>query len=585
MATDEILEKKVISILRSYEGKNDYILKLKKRMLKNPRFFPTKSQCVYILEFKDKNPIVGKKWVKIDYYFSKKIADSRLYDMVPEKIYVYKILGERKDSYHIWGRFKENEPFEDFWFPKGALKSENEKVFEIDFEKYKTKPLKEYQKVGVLKLIGNDTFILADDMGLGKTYTSIVAALESNLKKILVICPSSLKYNWKKEISDITDRPVGIVNGIKWEDGDFIIINYEILKNFHSEKESKILESKFDLVIIDEAHYLSNPKSDRSKIVNDFAKKIKKIWLLTGTPVTSRPANYINLLKLIRSPLLNNWSGFVQRYCNGYQFTIKGKGNSKPRKIWKINGSSNLEELSIRLKDYVLRRVKTKELDLPDKIVTPKIVELDSVDYKREMGEYSEWKKNQKEQNLNLSLQKIVKVRQILANEKLPITIEIAENAIESGKKILIFTSFTEPIDKLMDHFGKRAVRFDGKMSNKEREISKEKFKTDEKVKVFIGNIIAAGVGHTLTEAEVVIMNDLSFVPAQHSQAEDRAYRMGQSNDVIVYYPLFTNSFEMKIYDILRKKMNIISTINGEKEEELNQNTLTEIMNAIEEEK
>lgn len=582
LSLDDVLEKKTISILRDYNGKNDYILKLKKRMLQNPRFFPTKAQCAYIMEFKDSNPLIGKKWVKIDYYFSKKISDSRLYPEVPELFYVYKILGERSDSFHVWGRFKDEEPYDDFWFPKGALRTEKENRLDIDYSKYKNKPPKEYQKIAINKLLNNDTFILADDMGLGKTYSSLIAALEGNHKKILIVCPASLKYNWKSEIEEICNKKVGIVNGNTWEDGEFIIINYEILKNFHSESESKILESNFDLIIIDEAHYLSNPKSDRSKIVTDFTKKIKKIWLLTGTPVTSKPANYINLLKLIRSPLVNNWSAFVQRYCNGYQFTIKGKGRSKPRKIWKINGSSNLDELSIRLKDFVLRRLKTKELDLPDKIIIPKILKLESSDYKREMGEYIEWQKSQKDMNINLSLQKIVKVRQILANEKLPLTIEIAENAIESGKKVLIFTSFTEPVNKLMEYFKERAVRFDGKMSNKEREVAKEKFKTDENTKVFIGNIIAAGVGHTLTEAEVVIMNDLSFVPSQHSQAEDRAYRIGQTNDVLVYYPLFGNSFEMKIYEVLRRKMRIISAINGEKDEN-NEKTLEEIVAIVNE--
>ena len=91
-----------------------------------------------------------------------------------------------------------------------------------------------------------------------------------------------------------------------------------------------------------------------------------------------------------------------------------------------------------------------------------------------------------------------------------------------------------------------------------------DKFQTDDKVKVFVGNIKAAGVGLTLTAAETVIMNDLSFLPSDHSQAEDRAYRYGQKNTVVVYYPLFENTIEGIIYDILDKKKRIINTVMGD---------------------
>jgi SWI/SNF-related matrix-associated actin-dependent regulator 1 of chromatin subfamily A len=108
------------------------------------------------------------------------------------------------------------------------------------------------------------------------------------------------------------------------------------------------------------------------------------------------------------------------------------------------------------------------------------------------------------------------------------------------------------------------AVKLDGSMSKGERQLSVDQFQENQKVKVFVGNIKAAGVGLTLTAAEAVIMNDLSFLPSDHSQAEDRAYRFGQKNNVLVYYPIFENTIEGIIYDILNKKKQVIATVMGD---------------------
>ena len=181
-------------------------------------------------------------------------------------------------------------------------------------------------------------------MGLGKTTSTIIAALESGAKKILIICPASLKLNWEREIRNYSDRPIYICEGKKYEESDFVISNYDIIKNFHDTKDkenSQILKSKFDLVIIDEAHYISNVQAQRTKLINDITEKVKKIWLLTGTPVTSRPINYYNLLKIIDSPVAQNWMAYVIRYCEGYQFSV-GKG----RKIWNVQGGIKLGRIT-----------------------------------------------------------------------------------------------------------------------------------------------------------------------------------------------------------------------------------------------
>ena len=118
----------------------------------------------------------------------------------------------------------------------------------------------------------------------------------------------------------------------------------------------------------------------------------------------------------------------------------------------------------------------------------------------------------------------------------------------------------------ILEHFGKKAVRLDGSMNQRQRQESVDKFQNDDSVRVFVGNIKAAGTGITLTAGEAVVMNDLSFLPSDHSQSEDRAYRYGQKNNVLVYYPIFDNTIEGIIYDILRKKKDIFETIMGDKE-------------------
>jgi SWI/SNF-related matrix-associated actin-dependent regulator 1 of chromatin subfamily A len=568
MPNEVSLESKAITILETYTGSNNFILELKRKSQINKKFYPTRSQSEYIVKNHDKEPKVAKKWVLLDEYFAKKFADDKLYTEIPKQIWVEKLLSEKEKAYHIWGRFFDSESLTDLWIPKAALIKDNRvKDVVINYEKYSNRPPLEHQKEAIQKLVENKKFILADDMGLGKTTSTIIAALEAGAKKIMIICPATLKINWKREIENYTDRSIFIAEGKQFStDSDFVIINYDILKNFHDAKnkeESKILMSKFDLVIIDEAHYIKNAQAQRTKLINDIVKNVDRLWLLTGTPMTSRPIDYFNLLSLVDSPSARNWMAYVIRYCAGYQFKV---GN---RKVWNVMGSSNLEELRDRTSTTILRRLKENVLDLPEKIITPVYLRLKSKEYENVMGEYYDWYDKNPEESKSLTVQftKLTKVRQIIANEKVKETIEIAENIIEQGKKVIIFCNFTESLNMIKEHFGKTAVKLDGSMSQKERQLSVDEFQNNEKIKVFVGNIKAAGTGITLTAAEVAIMNDLSFLPSDHAQAEDRAYRYGQKNNVLVYYPLFDNTIEGIIYDIINAKKQVIATVMGDNQD------------------
>jgi len=535
MAEPRTIESKAIKILEEYQGANNHIINLKIKLEKNPKFFPTRSQCDYIFENKDVVPKVARKWVVLDSYFSQKLADDKFLMTVPEKMWVEKILCERDKAFHIWGKFFESDELQEYWVPKASIIKDNKvNIGEIDYSKYSHRPPLDHQKIAIEQLLRNKKYILADDMGLGKTTSTIIASLETGAKKILIICPASLKINWQREYQLYSDKTSYVCEGKNYSsEHDILIMNYDIIKNFHDTKnkeKSQIFKDKFDLVIIDEAHYIQNVQAQRTKLINDIVKDVDRLWLLTGTPMTSRPINYFNLLSLVDSPVAKNWMAYVVRYCAGYQFKVG------PRKVWNVMGASNLEELRDRTTTTVLRRLKEDVLDLPDKIITPVYLRLKSKLYE----------------------------------EKVNHTIELAENIIEQGKKVIIFCNFTNSLEKICEHFGKSAVRLDGSMSKTQRQDSVDRFQEDDKVKVFVGNIKAAGVGITLTAAEAVIMNDLSFLPSDHSQSEDRAYRYGQKNNVLVYYPIFENTIEGIIYDILNNKKKIIGTVMGDTQDETN---------------
>ena len=556
-------EIKAKGLLADYIGANNYIIGLRDNMLKSKSFTLTHSQSEYITKNYKEKPKVVRLWMEIDDYLAKEYMSTKFLQKPPKSIWIEKLLSDTEKAYHVWGRVIESDSINAFWVPKNQIIPRANPDVEVDFGVFSHRPPFEHQKTAITKLASNKKYILADDMGLGKTSSAIMASISCKVKKVLIICPASLKVNWQREIENYTDESVGIVEGKKWVDGKYVIINYDILKNFHSlpkdkDKKKQIMDAGFDLVIIDEAHYVSNGKAQRTKLVNNLTSKIGRLWLLSGTPMTSRPMNYYNLLKLVGSRVANNWISYVRRYCDGKQI-FRGY-----RKIWLTFGATNLEELRDKTNDKVLRRLKEDVLDLPDKIITPIHMELKSKTYEDEMGEYLDWRRKHRGSGLSIQLAKLMKVRQIIALEKVKETTQLIEQCLQQDKKVIVFTNFTEPLMTLYEKYKKESVILNGTMKKEDRQESVDRFQNDDKVKVFIGNVKAAGVGITLTAAEVVIFNDLSFVPSDMSQCEDRAFRIGQDKKVSCLYPIYQNTLEYKIYNIVKNKKSVIDTVMGD---------------------
>ena len=582
-------------LLMTYEGKNPYIKYMRKKKETEKNYFLTNNQSNYVKNYFTFEPKELNKVIELTNYFSEELKEEHKLKITPKKIFVETLLAESDKAIHVICKlYKNQKDVKLLWIPKTQILDDihyEDIDVDIDFDKYSKLDKRgwrafKHQEDGIKFLMKNKKCILADDMGLGKTYQSIVAALESGAERVLIICPSSLKINWMREVQNFCDD-VSIITGSYWDPARFTIINYDILKNFHTVKEKnkeyeewelrrEIADFNPDLLILDEAHYVKNHKSKRGAILKDLSKNFscERVWLLTGTPIANRPMDYYNLLSIIDSPITNNWVHYAKTYCEGMRFRKGGKY------VWVTKGASNLDELASKTKRTILRRKKENVLDLPEKLITPVYLELENVDgYKSVWEDYLTKRKLEgKKGNPARDLVEMTLLRTFIAMETVPYSIEKAEEALELNKKVIIFCNFNDEMDAFNRHFGNKAVCVRGGMTDKQKQLSVDRFQEDDSCKVFVGQIKAAGVGLTLTKAEIVIMNSLDWVPGNHEQAEDRAYRIGQKETVNIYYMLMDDTIDTLVWDILNEKKKIIGTIMGEDD------IINEFINKIEDE-
>ena len=391
-------------LLKTYEGKNPYIKYMKKKYENEKSYFLTTNQSKYVRKYFNFAPKQINKIIEITDYYGEQLKEEHNLKIPINKIMIETLLAESDKALHVICKFYKNQKeVKLIWVPKTQLIDDihfEEIEINVDYKKYQKLDKRNWiafnhQKTGIEFLLKTPKCILADDMGLGKTYQSIVAALECDAERILIVCPSSLKINWMREIQNFCDD-ISIIKGKYWDPARFTIINYDILKNFHTIEERgkqyedwelrrEMVDYNPNLIILDEAHFAKNHKSIRGKILKDIAKKFspERIWLLTGTPIANRPMDYYNLLSIIDSSVANNWVHYARTYCEGIRFKKGG------RFIWVTTGASNLEELSNKTKHTILRRKKDDVLDLPDKLTTPVYLELQNEEgYKNVWNEY-----------------------------------------------------------------------------------------------------------------------------------------------------------------------------------------------------
>ena len=653
-----------LDILKEYKGSNPYILMLHRDVyFKHEEL--NDFAVEYIISNHSFQPVQLNKCIKIaDWYQEKKKNDWNI-DFLPQKLVVKWFLGETLTTYHCYVKYRQSvEPVQVFLPKKAVLTNflvSDYRETKVDFDRYdklstskdSNRRLREHQKDAIKFLLSRKKCVLADDMGFGKTNSLSVAAIEGNFDSVLIICPASIKSTWKKELMwYIPERDITIIEGIqgktkseleeylgygigksgkkvnelqeeakergKWVDNRFVIINFDILdevykipvsrskenieKALHESPMLQYILNKKSLIIIDEAHKLSDMTSIRYKIIRDMVKRADphSIYIATGTPITNNPQNFYCVLKFLNDPITDDYQYYMERYCNARKFPknneekekrnrisenfIQSKGKSnwyqltdeEKNELNKIidrnvkmitvpDGSSNLDELKERVSHIYLRRVKEDLSGLPDKYVH----ELRYEFTKEQQQEYNKlWEEYETAQyeldptkELNKDLIEGAIYRKYCSMQMIPNTIKLAEKLISEGKKVIIATCYDDEIYRLKEYFGDKSVMYNGKMNAKQKDNAQKEFTENPNVMVFLGNIIAAGVGITLIASQTVIFNNMSFVPGDNRQMEDRCYRIGQTKDVDIYYQMFKNTQYEKMWDIILKKELTINAI------------------------
>ncbi|MGL4741809.1 MAG: DEAD/DEAH box helicase [Sarcina sp.] len=439
--------------------------------------------------------------------------------------------------------------------------------------------LRDYQKNGVkwfetLTILGSGG-ILADEMGLGKTVQTIaflgLEISKNKNKKILIIAPTSLVYNWSSEldkftsgikydvcIGNKTDR-IDIINKFIKSDSSILITTYGMVRR-DIDYYKEIL---FDFIIIDEAQNIKNSKSK----ITQCLKKLKSNnrFAITGTP--------------LENSLLELWSIF-DFIMPGYLKTEK-EFNIRYNKDLKEENYI-LEELQKLIKPFILRRYKKDVLkELPDKIEKDMFIPL-NVEQQKLYGVYSKYikdsinnKSNDKQDSKIEILAYITKLRQLCLDpsiifseftkksSKIEILLELVKDKIEMGQKIIVFSQFTSVLRNIAKEFITENISYsylDGTVSIANRQEEIKKF-NNSITSVFLISTKAGGTGLNLTSANIVIHFDPWWNPAVEDQATDRAHRIGQEKNIEVIRFIAKNTIEEKIIKLQARKRTLINNI------------------------
>lgn len=461
--------------------------------------------------------------------------------------------------------------------------------------------LRPYQKQGVawLQFLRENGFggILADEMGLGKTlqtlaFLRVVREKEPGAAPMLIVCPTSLVFNWLAEAKKFTpELKVLALHGperhaafAQINESDIVITSYALARR----DADRYREFEFDTVVLDEAQHIKNRQTQNAQAVK--AVKSKHRLVLTGTP--------------LENSVLDLWSIF-DFLMPGYLGTAKDFRERYELPIAKARDASAQQRLARRLRPFLLRRLKKDvAADLPARIEQVSFAELTP----EQRGVYQQVIEASRKEVLEavgaqglaksriVVLTALLRLRQVCcdlrllnldnidpatASGKLEMFAELLEEAIDGGHRVLVFSQFVKMLALLKEKLAAEGMEFcylDGSTTNRGAVV--ERFQNST-IPVFLISLKAGGVGLNLTGADTVIHFDPWWNPAVEDQATDRAHRIGQSKVVTSYKLITRDTVEEKILLLQNRKREIIrSTISGDEEfaETLNWEEIQELL-------
>lgn len=511
-----------------------------------------------------------------------------------------------------------------------------------------------FQKAGIEYAAARPKTLIADPPGLGKTIQAIGVHNVVAAKKVIIICPASLKVNWKREWEkwDVHGRTVGIAQSVQkreplfdehgerlrdhngkamsrtwteheWPETNVVVINYDMLDTF----DEQVKDIAWDLMICDEAHLLKTKSALRTLCVfggfrrgskkagrpnkTYAAIEVKRSLFLTGTPILSKPVELWNLIRICDPKGLGaNWEDFVFQYCGAYY-----DGN-----FLDTSGASNSEELNRLMRErFMVRRDKRAVLkELPDKtrelVMLPQdkleaplrreqtrmekalsayegllglsdadsefryIKAIDALSEKlqdalnAQDSEDPDWDAAVKtlEEPDQILFTQISEAREEVALAKVGMVVDHVKKLVDAEEPVICFAYHKSVIKEIKDRLEKLGIRvgvITGAIPSHKRQQIVDDFQ-DGKYDVILGNILAMGVGFTLTRARFVVFAELDWVPAMIEQAEDRAWRIGQINAILVQHLVVDGSIESRMALALLDKMGVIhATLDSRKKD------------------
>jgi SNF2 family DNA or RNA helicase len=438
-----------------------------------------------------------------------------------------------------------------------------------------------YQKAGVAYASQAKRCFIADEMGLGKTLQAIATLEAVGSYPAVIMCPPNLVLNWKNEYKKwLPKRKVVVVTAGKGMKEDFpadgtydvLVVGYSNITHWESQLKGN------RAYVLDESHYCKTLTAKRTKSAKKIVASAKPnaiVLLLTGTPVTNRPAEYVAQLDILGKikDFGGTW-GFYRRYCAAFQ----DKWGQ-----WHLDGASNLEELNEKLRSVCyIRRTKSQVLtELPpifhQELLVPgasapmleyRKAEADIVEFLVERAKQIAVELGQSPHSAAVrarmkaeSAQNLIRLsvlRRLAAKAKMETINEWVEQRTSDGAKVVIAAHHRDVVDELANRFG--GLKIQGGMSVEDVETAKKKFQEDSSATVMVLSIQAAKTGHTLTASQEILFVELPWTPADIDQTYSRLHRMGQRGSVTATYALCAGTIDEEIYSLIASKRNVVNS-------------------------